>query len=390
MRSLFSDKKGMANIPIRTSGRKRKGSIFLWALAVIGVVVLALFAKGLYNAKIAPFLDKKGITSSLEDGEGGTDTLGGSESNPTYTDRPNVASFKMQVLDNTNGNAVITAGVAVGAISKTTAADGVITSKEWLNPSSTDTNDTIATIPEETVLSFYGGDATYYLYPLTNREITVGDVVTLNGATVQAESSIATVVYDDTKATALSAATITAAADYKITLGSGQTKAVYIKVSNNGESARVDLKAICTGFGGVNISTFDVVDTDWTEVDIPKAVSNSQVSVNLSASVAAGIAVSDADYKACFVYKEGTNEVLRLDEWEDTPLIKATIEAKDDKNPSEDVVFFTAFDGAWARGSDGLGYFDFYQHDVNEADVGLAETETSPLGKQLGAVIEID
>lgn len=381
----------MASVPIRTVGRGKKKSVLAWI--VIGVLVLvgALFVIGFYNSSIQPFLVKhKVLSSSLDDNKGKTDTLGGSESNPTYSDRPNIATFGFTVLDNTDGNAVISTGIAVGAISKTTDADGKVTTKEWLNPSSTNTSETISTIPEDTVLSFYGGSSAYYLYPLTNRKLSVGDVVTLNGATIQSESSMATVVYDDTKANALSAATITAAADYKITIGESQTKVIYIKLSNNGADGRDDLKAICTGYGGVNVSAFNIADPDWTEVDVPQFVADSAVSVNLSSSVADGIAVSDAEYKKCFVYKEGTNEVIRLDKWDDSPLIKATIEAKNSKDPNDDVVFFTEFDGAWARGSDGLGYFDFYQHDIDEGNVGLAETATSPLGKQLGAVIELD
>jgi flagellar basal body-associated protein FliL len=385
MRSLFSNKKGMATIPIRTSGRKRKGSIFLWIIGIIGVVFLVMFSAGFYKNKIQPWLTEKKIPSSLESGTGGTNTLEGSET-PQYLDRPDAASFTSQVLDNANGNAVISAGIALGARSKTTNANGTVTYKEWLNPSSANTTQTITTIPEDTVLTFYGGSSTYYLYPLTDRKISIGDVVTLNGATIQAESSMAVVVYDDTKATALSAADITAAHDYKLTLGEGQTKTIYIKLSNNGADKRYDLKAICTGAAGTNVSSFEIVDTDWTSVKIPTFIDNSQVSVNLTEASA----VTDEDFDRCYVYKVGTNEVIRLDEWEDAPLIKATVNSKTGKNPTDDVVFFTALDGAWARGSDSVPYFDFYQHDADEGNVGLTETATSPLGKQLGAIIELD
>lgn len=378
MNALFHNKKG-AVLPIRTSGRKEKGGWLKLAIFLVLGTFLVLGSVGVYNKYIAP---KAKLPSSLESGTGGTDTVEGSD-NPIYTDRPNAASFTFQVLDTANEDAVISAGVPVGALSKN--ADG--TMKEWLNPSSVNTTQTISTIPEDTVLSFYGGDGTYYLEPLTDRKLSVGDKVTLNGATIQAESSMVITLYDDTGATALTAADVTAAHDYKATLGQGQEEPIYIKISNNGADKQFNVKAICTGAEGTNVSSLEIKGSDWSKVTVPTFVENGAVSVNLTEADAT---LTSTEYDLCYVYKSGTNEVIALEEWEDSPLIKASIVAKTDKNPADDVVFLTVFDGAWARGKDGKGYFDFYQHDGDEANVGLAETLNSPLGKQLGAVIELD
>ncbi|MCX6750232.1 MAG: hypothetical protein NTZ83_02145 [Candidatus Pacearchaeota archaeon] len=132
-------------------------------------------------------------------------------------------------MDNANDDALITAGISVGALSSYVDSAGVTQSKEWLNPTNSYTNATVSTIPEDTILSFYGGSGTYYLEPLVNYKLSVGDKVALNGATIQAEASMLITVYDDTGSNALTAATNTSYNDYKITLGEDQEKTVYIK-----------------------------------------------------------------------------------------------------------------------------------------------------------------
>ncbi len=394
MNTLFRDKRGKV-LPMRTSGRREKGSVLKTIFVVALIVVVGAFTFGMYNKFVAPATNKIGLTSSLEStgtGTAGSGTIVGSASQ-IYTDRPNVATFTYQVLDNANDDALITTGINVGALSSVVDVNGVAVvgsdgkpvTKEWLNPSNSNTSSTVSSIPEDTVLSFYGGSSAYYLEPLTNHKLTVGDKINLVGATIQAESSMLITVYDDTGSTALTASTNTTYNDYKITLGEGQEKTVYIKLSNNGADKRFDVKAICTGAEGVNVSSLEIKGTDWTKAIVPVVVDNAQVTTTLDDST-----TTTADYSLCYVYKAGTDESIKLDEWEDTPLIKASVNAKSGKNPAQDVVFFTVLDGAWARGSDGKGYFDFYQHDGDEGNVGLTETISSPLGKQLGAIIELD
>lgn len=379
--ALLHNKKG-AVFPVRTAGRKQKGGVF-WMFVILAVGTMVVLASiGVYNGYVEPFMAKHKMASSLESGSG-TNQIEGSQTQ--YLDRPNAATFTFQVLDNANDDSTITAGIPVGALSTSTDADGNTVSKEWLNTGSDKTNATISNIPEDTVLSFYGGDGTYYLVPTTNRKITVGDKVTLNGATIQTEANMVITVYDDTGSTALSAATNTTYNDYKATLGSGQEETIYIKVSNNAADKRFNIKAICTGVEGTNVSSIEITGSDWSKSILPTVVETAQVTTTLDDAT-----TTTAKYATCYVYKAGTNEVISLDEWEDSPLIKAKINAITAKNPAADVVFFTVMDGAWARGSDGKGYFDFYQHVDSEANVGLTETLSSPLGKQLGAIVELD
>ena len=383
MKAHFMNKKG-AVLPMRTTGRKQKSGLLTWAFIIVGGVFLVMGATGVYNKWLAPALDSKGITSSLEDSSGDI-VIEGSSSQ--YLDRPDAASFTFQVLDTANDNAVISAGIPVGGITQVTDADGVTTVKEYLSTASDETNDTITSVPEDTVLTFYGGDATYYLNPLTGRQIDIGDKITLYGATIQTEANMVVTVYDDTGSTALSTADVSGAHDYKATLGEGQREIIYIKLSNNGADGTFNIKSICTGTEGANVSSLEIVGSDWTKGLRPIFVEDGAVDVNETET---NSALTSAEYETCYVYKTGTNEVISLEEWEDTPNIKAMINAKTGKNPTDDVVFFTAFDGAWARGSDGKAYFDFYQHDGDEASVGLLESIDSPLGKQLGAIIELD
>ena len=384
MKKLFMNKKG-AVLPMRTTGRKRKGGLLMTILVIVGGVFLVMGSVGVYNKWLSPWMMDKGITSSLESGTGSKVVIEGSDTQ--YLDRPDSASFTFQVLDEANDNAVISAGVPVGALTNIINADGTETTKEYLNPASDDTNDTVTTIPEDTVLTFYGGDATYYLNPLINREIDVGDKVTLYGATIQTEANMVITVYDDTGSTALSAATNTTCHDYKATLGEGQIETVYIKLSNNGADGNFNVKAICTGVEGTNMASMEIVGSDWTKGYEPIFIEDGAVPVT---PLDDGTATVNGDYGNCYVYKAGTNDVISLEEWEDTPNIKAKLNAKVGKNPATAVVYFTVLDGAWARGSDGKAYFDYYDHDGDEATTGLVETVDSPLGKQLGAIIEID
>jgi hypothetical protein len=194
-------------------------------------------------------------------------------------------------------------------------------------------------------------------------------------------------MYDDTGSTALSAGNSSQAEDYILSLGAGQSKVVYIKLSNNAANADFKAKAICVGWTGSNTSSMEIQGGDWSEGTLPDVVGDTGVTYYSGAT-----SNTDGEYKDCYVYKKGTDNALLLNEWEDSPLIKAVIAAKDSKNPNADGgdnVFFTILDGAWARGSDGKGYFDFYQHDGAEGNVGLSETLSSPTGKQLGALVEL-
>jgi len=377
MSSLFKNKKG-AVFPIRTAGSGKKSGFLTLVLSVVAIVMIGLFSMGVYNKFVAPQAEKIGLSSSLNSGEGASNSIDGATQAGEII-LPTLASITFSVTDTANSDASISAGIPVGALDAN--------SNEKLTTASDNTNETISTVATGTVLSFYGGDTTYYLEPLLNHKVTIGDRIALKASTIQTEANMLVAAYDDTGATALGAGNSTQAEDYTIALGSGQSKAIYFKLSNNAADKNYQIKAICTGYTGVNVSSLEVQGSDWTEVAMPKVVSDTAVT-----HYDGETSDTTGEYKKCYVYKVGTNDALVLNEWSNTPLIKMIVKAKDSKDPGADAgenIFFSVMDGAWSRGSDGKGYFDFYQHDNSQGNVGLTETLSSPTGKQLGAIIEL-
>lgn len=230
----------------------------------------------------------------------------------------------------------------------------------------------------------YCGDTSYYTDPLEGYCIKEErPTINLNSHAIVAESNMQITGYDDTGGTALSAGTSTQE-DYYVTMGADEEQSVYLKLKNNVANKAYDHCAWGTVVMG-NLSSFKPA-SGYTKVETPDSMSNIAVAVNETGSIA--VTSSYLMYKRNegimrlhewqsikpeFVIKSGTNDPLQTDN-------------NDDANPS--LAIAISMDCQYAKGTDGVPYRDFYAHTSSEADVGLAETETSPLGKQVGVIIE--
>ena len=243
------------------------------------------------------------------------------------------------------------------------------------------------------VISFRGGSSTYYLDPTFKvngkeyKTYCVGSQevnVELSAHAVTSESNLQMTGYDSTGATELSSGTADQE-DYYITASANEQGTFYLKLKNNiaNKAYNFDAWAIAKFY---NISSIKP-HSGYVKVVTPKSLEGINILVNETTGNTLSI------YKDYAVYARSDGPLM-LHEFDS---VKVQFDYETD--PSNDPIATThnqyfngvailSKDAAWARGADGQYYLDFYQHDTSGGDVGLAETATSPLGKQDGVLIE--
>ena len=242
------------------------------------------------------------------------------------------------------------------------------------------------------VISFRGGSSSYYLDPtfkVDGKEyesycVTTQQVnIELSAHSVAAESNLAITGYDSTGATELSSGA-SSQEDYYITAGADEQGTFYIKLKNNIANKAYNHYAWAIA-KFYNISSVKP-HTGYVKVATPKHLEGVDILVNETSGNTISI---NKDY-AAYV----RSSPLMLHEF-DSVKVQFDYETDASNDPIATThnqyfngVAIVSKDAAWARGADGQYYLDFYQHDTTAADVGLDETETSPLGKQSGVLIE--
>jgi len=241
------------------------------------------------------------------------------------------------------------------------------------------------------VIAILGGDSSYYLDPIQGFMVE-DETFTLDmtGAAVANESEMQWTCYDDTGSTELSAGTNSSQEDYDIVLGADAEKTIYCKLKTNVADNAYDLGAICVGYMN-DLDQLDLIretktDTDnpvgdntWSSMTMPKHVADTELAAAEGAKT----------YKKC--YQRAS--VLRLSEWDSVTLqftigCDATGCATTQTSASQDAAFVMAKDAAWAKDQFGYHKYGIADATVSEADVGMDETDNSPLGKSTGFVIE--
>jgi hypothetical protein len=232
------------------------------------------------------------------------------------------------------------------------------------------------------LIYIYCGGTSYYTDPIEGYCVnTEAPTINLETHTIEAESSMQITGYDDTGATALTAGT-SGQEDYTITQGANGEDSVYIKLKDNGANNAYDHCAWGT-IALTNLTSFKPVASEgYTKVATPTWLQEVALLLNDTNTMS-------VDYT---VYKAETT--TRLHEWDSIKQeFIATASSTDpvtSDGASDNAAYYVALsiDCQYARGTDGKIYYDIHDHTDSEGNVGMDETEASPLGKEIGVIIE--
>jgi hypothetical protein len=228
----------------------------------------------------------------------------------------------------------------------------------------------------------YGGNGSYYTDPV-ERFCIKGQqaVVEMDAWQIQAESSMSITVYDDTDTELDAGKDTTNEEDYNLTLGADEEKLIRVKLKNNAANKVYDHCAWALRTAN-DIDKIEIQESGYSEVPVPKFL---KTTININST-----GVNLTNYET--VVK---GPVVRLIEWQSLKhdfVVSAgsTDPSHDDTgSSSSDLAILLSLDCAWEKGQDGKMHYDFYAHTDSEEDAtGMTQTVASPLGKQVGVIIE--
>lgn len=233
------------------------------------------------------------------------------------------------------------------------------------------------------VLHMYPADGDTYGVKKENLCIDRTDMaVTLKGYQMSAETDISLSVLDEDEQ-ALTAAGNSTTADYDVTLGSSEEKRIIVKVKNNVANKALNFKGFATA---VNNDIDSLKPTgSFTKATSVNFLEN--VDVNPSGS---------ADTETLTFAPYVLDKPVLFTEW-DSEKYSFTIKAGSNDPSATDNDFATldagivcTLDAEYSRGADGKPYLDFHNHDEagSEADVGITETFSDPVGGNSCVVLE--
>ena len=233
----------------------------------------------------------------------------------------------------------------------------------------------------------YCGGASYYTDPIEGMCVKAQQQpLSLNIHNAVAETDMQTTVYDNTGGTALDASASANYGDYNMTLGAGADDSIYVKLKQNTavQEYRFCAWGVATFYNVTKVSPQNE-EASYTIVATPVSMKSIAVEVNTTSNTLS------KDYT---VYRASSPIVLH--QW-DSIKEEFVVEADDTSDPQDSQALaasanpngfaIIAKDCTWARGVDGAMHDDFYVHDTGQADIGVAETETSPRGKTVGVQI---
>ena len=252
--------------------------------------------------------------------------------------------------------------------------------------STVDTSGKTLTAAVGDVVSIFGAaNSTYYLDKGEFCVENEASSASLDAHAIVGINAINLTLYDDTASTELSAGTISDEEDYDIALSADQEKKIFIRAQVNGADTSFQFAAIATSTQN-DISSVEVKESGFTSSYVPKFLKNIQISNGTkSGSAATNFTKWDT------VWKPSTPILMHEFEEKKFPVtIKAgsTDPTTNAAWGSSDVAMFCFLDAAYARGTDGKEYNDYFVHDNAESNVGLVEDVKFPVGKDACAVLE--
>lgn len=183
--------------------------------------------------------------------------------------------------------------------------------------------------------------------------------------------------------------------DYELSLGQAECKTVTVRLKQNGNDKFYDVQ----GFALKELNDVDSVDIEsvyqgdttysFSSVERPEHLKDSDIAMNETESLSENVTGYDTVYEF--------DQTVSLEE-NDKLFADAEVCAPEDTDPaavdSGDLTTTDAFvfewkDADWYGTSDLRAGYGMADDSTSEADVGLDETDYSPLGKEAGVIVEI-
>jgi hypothetical protein len=236
-----------------------------------------------------------------------------------------------------------------------------------------------------------GSGTSYYVDEKVQCITGEGEAIELDAHAVFSEASM-TLTAKDEYGNALTTGDATLD-DYEISLGASATDTFLLILKNN---QAVKLHNFCgyavKTMGDVKSISFTGANSDavlYEKENVADFLDSATITINEDPIVM----LNSSSYETVFV----TDKPIPLKEWQDIQFefkIEAgTTDPAETTNATRtvsnaDLAIFLALDCAWAQGSDGQPYLDYYAHTSAEGNVGVSETTLSPLGGTAGVIIE--
>ena len=252
-----------------------------------------------------------------------------------------------------------------------------------------------------------GGNSSHYIVRQDNICVRGQQhTVYLKAPIITTQGNMEIICYDSTATTALTAADNTTRGDYQITLAAGATEPIYCRFRNAATNSIYHMGGVAVGvFNKTAID--DVRDKGFSEFI---GTSGAPAVTKTASPSFLKTAVIDVDEGV-----DATSTVSLIEGWDYVLKYSAPIDLRefqsfkqqfeivvDNTNDpvavadaSQDLTGRTTIclltvDNADAKSQDGSLQTDFFQKDINEANVGLAENVTSPIGRDTGVCILIE
>lgn len=222
----------------------------------------------------------------------------------------------------------------------------------------------------------------------------------LSAHKIQDVTNMQVTCYDDTATTVLSTTNQNnTQEDYELAMGASETTTFYCKLKNNAANGAFDLAGVAmVEYNSTTIDYVNLLEPGWRTDAVPGFL-KSTIYLQEHTTANGPINTTASKYDKLYIRDpdgDGVPDAFRLSEWDS---IKYKYEIKtlstdpvaDDigSQDSASLVALMYLDAASAEGKDGKMYYDIHDHTDSEGNVGLDEKIHSPLGLELGAIIEL-
>ena len=249
------------------------------------------------------------------------------------------------------------------------------------------------------VLSVYETGATYYATPILSHKVKneVDRTSDIKSYAAAATTDLVITAYDENEDALTADDNSNNTADYAGgDVAAADNQVYYVKLQQTGANLAFNLGAICTWMVGDEADDIELVQSGWTEVNVPDALASASITMTQDDGGVSGNN-TEKGFKHC--YTPDTQSLiggkgLLLLENEDTGKLKFVFDSDDSTQPTAngETWFGISFaDASWSVDKLGTPVYGFYMDDDTEdpASVGVDESlDTTWTGLDVAVAIE--